>query len=304
VVKLPPPRIHLSGLSAVKVGVRRFSLDDPYYLVLAMRWPTFLAAVLGMFLVANLLFATLYWLAPDAVANVQRGNFLQAFFFSVETLATVGYGVMTPVSTYGHAVATAEIFVGMFLTALATGAFFARFARPQPRLLFSDSAVIAPYDGGQALMLRVASRRLQGISEATARIVYLREHAVGDTRFRRFNELSLVRNNIPVLSLSWTLIHPIDETSPLWNLTPERIEAEAPTLMVSVSGFDESISAPVTDRKTYRAPDVRLNHRFADIIRDLPNGMVELDITRIHDTVPVIELVGEVELQDAELRAS
>lgn len=285
-MKLPPPRITLSGLSAVKVGVRRFSFDDPYYLVLAMSWPAFLAAVLGMFLAANLGFATLYWLAPDAVSNVRHGDFPQAFFFSVETLATVGYGVMTPATTYGHMVATAEIFVGMFLTALATGAFFARFARPQPRLLFSDKAVIAPYEGGRALMLRVVSRRLQGISEATARIVYLREHAVGETRFRRFSELALVRNNIPVLSLSWTLIHVIDEESPLWNLTRERIEAEAPTLMVSVSGFDESISAPVTDRKTYRTPDVRVGHTFVDIIRDLPNGMVELDITRIHDTEP------------------
>src|SRR6185369_2488431 len=101
-------------------GVRRFTFDDPYYLVLAMSWPTFLAAVLAMFMAANLVFATLYWLAPAAVSNVRPGDFLQAFFFSVETLATVGYGVMTPASTYGHAVATAEIFVGMFLTALAT----------------------------------------------------------------------------------------------------------------------------------------------------------------------------------------
>jgi inward rectifier potassium channel len=285
-VKLPPPRVELSGLSAVKVGVRRFSIDDPYYLVLAMRWPTFLGAVLGMFLAVNLVFAALYWLAPDAVANVPRGDYLRAFFFSVETLATVGYGVMTPASTYGHVVATVEIFVGMFLTALATGAFFARFARPQSRLLFSESAVIAPYEGGRAVMLRVVSRRLQGISEASARILCLREHTVGETRMRRFIELALVRSNVPVLSLSWTLIHPIDEQSPLWNLTPEQIETEAPTLMVSVSGFDEAISAQITDRKTYRASDLRFDHTFVDIIRDLPNGQIELDITRIHDTEP------------------
>jgi inward rectifier potassium channel len=303
-VKLPPPRVELSGLSAVKVGVSRFTLDDPYYLVLSMRWATFLVAVVGMFLVANLMFATLYWLAPDAVSNVRHGNFLDAFFFSVETLATVGYGVMTPATTYGHAVATAEIFVGMFLTALVTGAFFARFARPQPRLLFSDKAVVAPYEGGRALMLRIASRRLQGISEVSARIVYLREHVVGETRFRRFNELALVRSNLPVLSLSWTLIHPINEQSPLWNLTPERIEAEAPTLMVSVTGFDESISAPITDRKTYRAADVRLGHTFVDIIRDLPNGFIELDITRIHDTEPADEAVGEIARQDSAVSAS
>ncbi|MDB5436607.1 MAG: hypothetical protein JWR47_2864 [Phenylobacterium sp.] len=146
-MKLPPPRIDLRGLKAVKVGVSRFSLGDPYYLVLAMRWPTFIASVLLVFLVANLAFATLYWLAPGSVANAHPGAFGDAFFFSVETLATVGYGVMTPASTYGHMVATAEIFVGMFLTALATGAFFARFARPQSRLVFSEVGVIAPYEG-------------------------------------------------------------------------------------------------------------------------------------------------------------
>ena len=306
-MKLSPPRVKLSGLSAVKVGISRFTLDDPYYLVLSMSWPTFLAAVLGMFLAANLIFATLYCLAPDAVTNVRHGDFLYAFFFSVETLATVGYGVMTPGSTYGHAVATGEIFVGMFLTALATGAFFARFARPKPRLLFSDKAVIAPYEGGRALMLRIASRRLQGISEVSARIAYLREHRVGETRFRRFSELALVRNNLPVLSLSWTLIHPINEQSPLWNLTPERMEAEAPTLLVSLTGFDESISAPITDRKTYGAADVLLDRIFVDIIRDLPNGFIELDLTRIHDTEPAsgaVEAILDVESQESVISAS
>jgi inward rectifier potassium channel len=286
-VKLPPPRINLSGMQAVKVGVSRFSVDDPYYLVLSMRWPTFMVAVLLLFLITNLVFAGLYWLAPGSVNSARPGAFLDAFFFSVETLATVGYGAMTPGNAYGHVIATAEIFVGMFLTALVTGAFFARFARPRPRLVFSDAAVIAPYEEGRALMVRVASRRLQGISETSARISYLRDHPVGATRFRRFNELKLVRNNIPVLSLSWTLIHKIDEESPLWAMTAERLEAESPTLLVSITGFDESISSIINDRKTYRAENIRVAHVFADILRDLPGGFVELDLTRIHDTEPV-----------------
>jgi inward rectifier potassium channel len=274
-------------MQAVKVGVSRFSVDDPYYLVLSMRWPTFLASVLLMFLVANLLFAALYWLVPGSISNARPGAFSDAFFFSVETLATVGYGVMTPATAYGHGIATAEIFVGMFLTALVTGAFFARFARPRPRLVFSDTAVITPYEDGRALMMRVASRRLQGISETSARISYLHDHAIGGTRFRRFNELKLVRANIPVLSLSWTLIHKIDEDSPLWGVTAERLEAEAPTLLVSVNGFDEAISSTINDRKTYQAANVRVDHVFADILRDLPGGFIELDLTRIHDTVPL-----------------
>src|SRR6185312_13859509 len=191
-----------------------------------MRWPTFIASVLLLFLAANLAFAGLYWLAPGSVANTRPHDFADAFFFSVETLATVGYGVMTPATTYGHSVATAEIFVGMFLTALATGAFFARFARPRARLVFSNAAVVAPYGDGRALMVRVASRRMQGISEPRARMSYLRNEAVGDVTFRRFTELKLVRENIPILSLSWTLIHPIDRDSPMFDMTDARLAAE------------------------------------------------------------------------------
>lgn len=286
-MKLAPPRINLAGMQAIKVGVSRFSIDDPYYLVLSMRWATFMASVLLIFLIVNLLFAGFYWLAPGAVTNARAGSFSDAFFFSVETLATVGYGVMTPATVYGHIVATAEIFVGMFLTALVTGAFFARFARPRPRLVFSDTAVIAPYEEGRALMVRVASRRLQGISETSARISYLHENAIGETRFRRFSELKLVKSSIPVLSLSWTIIHKIEEDSPLWGMTPERLEAEAPTLLLSVTGFDEAISSIINDRKTYRAEHLRVAHVFVDILRELPDGFLELDITRIHETVPL-----------------
>jgi inward rectifier potassium channel len=302
-VKLPPPRIDMRGLSAVKVGVRRFAIDDPYYLILAMRWPTFLGLVLLLFLATNLVFATLFWIGPGSVANVRPHAFADAFFFSVETLATVGYGVMTPGNLYGHVVATAEIFSGMFLTALVTGAFFARFARPQARMVFSDSAVVAPYEGRQALMVRVASRRLQGISEATARMSYLRSETVGESRFRRFDDLKLVRRSIPVLSLTWTVIHPIDEDSPLYGMTEARMAAEAPTLMVSITGFDEAISSVINDRRTYGRDNVRFNHVFTDILRDLSDDMIELDITRIHETRPVAVL-REVELQEAAVRAS
>ncbi|MGZ3376534.1 MAG: ion channel [Phenylobacterium sp.] len=305
-MKLPPPRIDLRGFTAVKVGVRRFSLEDPYYLVLSMRWTTFLVVVLAIFVAANLLFATLYWAAPGSVTNARPGAFGDAFFFSVETLATVGYGVMTPATAYGHSVATAEIFVGMFLTALATGAFFARFARPSARLVFSTTAVVAPYEAGRALMMRVASRRLQGISEAKARLHYFRNEPYSEGRFRRFDELKLVRNSIPVLSLSWTLIHVIDEASPLWGMTDERMAAEAPAIMLSISGFDEAISSSVNDRQTYRRDDLRFDHVFVDVLRDLPNEMIELDITRIHDTRPAVMLkeVKELEIQEAAVRAS
>ena len=290
----------------MKLGVRRFSLTDPYYFILAMRWSTFLAVVLGVFLATNLLFAAVYWAVPGSIANARAGAFSDAFFFSIETLATVGYGVMTPATLYGHLVASTEIFFGMFLTALTTGAFFARFARPSARMVFSETAVVAPYGAGQALMVRVASRRLQGISEATARLNYFRNEPYGEGRFRRFDELKLVRTSIPVLTLSWTLIHVIDEDSPLFGMTDERMAAEQPAIMLSIRGFDEAISAPVNDRQTYRRENMRFGHVFIDMLRDLPDGMIELDLTRIHDTRPAVVLkeVRDVELQESAVRAS
>lgn len=287
-MRRPSARIDQQGLSAVKLGASRFALDDPYYLVLSMSWQAFLASVLALYLAANLIFATLYWAAPGSVAHARPHSFSDAFFFSIETLATVGYGEMSPDTTYGHSVATAEIFVGMFLTALVTGGFFARFARPRPRLIFSDVAVIGPYDGGRALMVRVASRRLHAISEVHGRISYLRTfHLPDGGTFRRFFDLRLVRSENPVLSLSWTLIHPIEQDSPLFEMTDARLLAEAPRLLVSINGFDEAISSPINDRHSYAPEDVRIGHAFVHILEDMADGAISVDLTRIHDTRPV-----------------
>jgi inward rectifier potassium channel len=289
-MRRPSARIDQQGISTIKVGASRFQLDDPYYLVLSMSWQAFLASVIALYLAANTIFAALYWAAPGSIANARPGSFADAFFFSIETLATVGYGEMAPQTMYGHSVATAEIFVGLFLTALVTGGFFARFARPKPRLIFSDVAVIGPYDGGRALMVRVASRRLHAISEVRGRISYLRTfHLPDGGTFRRFYDLRLVRSENPVLSLSWTLIHPIEEDSPLFGMDAERLRNETPRLLVSINGFDEAISSPINDRHSYRPDDIRVGHIFTHILEDKDDGAIQVDLTRIHDTVLVPE---------------
>jgi inward rectifier potassium channel len=289
-MRRPSARIDQQGLSTIKLGTSRFALNDPYYLVLSMSWQAFLASVLALYVAANLIFATLYWSAPGSIAHARPGSFGDAFFFSVETLATVGYGDMHPQTVYGHGMATAEIFLGVFLTALVTGAFFARFARPKPRLIFSEAAVISPYEGGRALMVRVASRRLHAINEVRGRISYLRTfHLPDGGTFRRFYDLKLVRNENPVLSLSWTLIHPIDADSPLHDMTAQRLAAEAPRLLVSINGFDEAISSQINDRHSYRPDDIRVGHVFVHILEDKPDGAIQIDLDRIHDTVPVPE---------------
>jgi inward rectifier potassium channel len=253
-----------------------------------MSWRAFLASVLVLYVGVNLVFAVFYWAAPGSVGAARPGSFSDAFFFSVETLATVGYGEMTPDGPYGHSVAAAEIFVGMFLTALVTGAFFARFARPKPRLIFSDVAVIAPYEGVPSLMVRVASRRLHAISEVRGRISYLKTlHMPDGSSFRRFFDLRLVRSENPVLSLSWTLIHPIDGESPLFGMSEAQLLAEAPRLLVSITGFDEAISSPINDRHNYWPEDIRMGRIFADIVEDIPGGAIRIDLTRIHETVEI-----------------
>ena len=284
-MKRPSARIEQQGISTVKVGASRYSWDDPYYLVLSMSWQAFLASVVALLIAVNLIFATLYWVSPGAIANAHPGSFGDAFFFSLETLATVGYGEMSPATTYGHSVAAAEIFVGMFLTALVTGGFLARFTRPKARLIFSNVAVVAPYEGGRALMVRVASRRLHAINEVRGRISYLCTYHLADGgTFRRFFDLKLVRSENPVLSLSWTLIHPIDEDSPLFGVTDDSLREQAPRLVVSINGFDEAISSPINDRHSYFPEDLRIGHTFVHILRDMPDGAIQLDLTRIHDT--------------------
>jgi inward rectifier potassium channel len=299
-MRRPQARIEQKGIAAVKVGVSRFSWDDPYYFILSMSWRAFLASGLALFLAANLVFASLYWVAPGAVANARPYSFEDAFFFSVETLATVGYGEMSPASTYGHAVASTEIFFGLFMTALVTGGFIARFARPKPRLIFSDVAVVAPYEGTPSLMVRVASRRLHAISEVRGRINYLRTYHLPDGgTFRRFFELKLVRDDNPVLTLTWTLIHPIDAKSPLFGMTPERLQDEAPRLLVTITGFDEAISSPINDRRSYTPAEIRFGQTFVHILTDLPDGAIAVDLTRIHETEPVDALDYEASLTDS-----
>ena len=160
--------------------------------------------------------------------------------------------------------------------------------------------VVAPYEGVPSLMVRVASRRLHAISEVTGRINYLRTYHLPDGgTFRRFFELKLVRQDNPVLTLTWTLIHQIDRKSPLYGLTPERLKEEAPRLLVTITGFDEAISSPINDRRSYSPSEIRYGETFVHILTDLPDGAVAVDLTRIHETEPVDEMDYEASLTDS-----
>lgn len=282
-------RISLGDITAVKLGMDRYNLRDPYYLVLTVSWPVFFGLTVSFYLTANLLFALAYLAVPGCINNARPGVFVDHFFFSIETLATVGYGVMSPANIYGHAVASTEIIFGLMSMAVITGLVFTRFSRPRPRLLFSKVAVVGPYERHPALMLRVVNERHGAVAEASARVTLLRRYQTASGKMlRRFHDLRLERPSTPVLNLSWSLIHHIDEDSPLWGLTAEDMAREDLLLLVSISGYDESISASVVARQTYSARHILFDHEFIDVMDQVPGGEVVLDMTRFHDVMPVV----------------
>lgn len=268
----------------IGLGGRHFSLRDPYHLVLTLSWPQFFAALVAAFLVVNLAFGGLYYLQPGSVANARPDAFFDHVFFSIETLATVGYGAMSPASAYGHIVASVEILCGMVGIAVVTGLVFARFSKPTARILFSERAVIRRYDGQQALMLRLANERHNRIAEATATLSLVRTETAADGEtFIRMHDLTLIRKTSPVFALTWTLIHPIDANSPLHGWSVEQLAAARARIMVSVIGHDVTMAASVYAGYDYQAEDLAFAARFVDILRVTPDGERQVDLTRFHE---------------------
>ncbi len=257
---------------------------DPYHVVLSLTWPQFFFTLVLAFVLVNLVFGTLYWLLPGSVANARADAFFDNFFFSVETLATVGYGVMSPASLPGHILASIEILTGLVGTALITGLVFARFSKPTARVLFSRRAVVRDFNGQRVLMLRMANERQNRIVEATAKLSLVRNEvsAEGES-FVGFHDLPLSRERNPVFALTWTLIHPIDESSPLHGLDSVRLAADRSRLVVSVTGHDETMAASVFTGKEYGVEDLVFDGRFVDILRMTPEGKRVVDLTRFHD---------------------
>ena len=281
------PRIRTVRVGDTQIlthGRRHSRLLDPYHLVLTLTWPQFFAALVCVFLLVNLGFGTLYWLLPGSVANIREGAFLDYVFFSIETLATVGYGVMSPASLLGHLLASIEILLGMVGVALVTGLVFARFSRPRARILFSERAVVRDFEGKRVLMLRIANERHNRIVEATATLSLVRvEAGAGGESFVRIHDLRLLRQRTPVFALTWTLIHPIDEDSPLRGLDARQLAASRSRILVSVTGHDETMAASVYAGGDYEAEDLVFDGRFVDILSVTAQGQRVVDLTRFHE---------------------
>ena len=272
----------------VKVNTDTWKWRDVYRWLLGLRWPQFALFVFGVYVGLNLLFAVFYSLDPNSVAGTTTSEwFLDCFFFSVQTLATVGYGHMYPQTIYGHIVSTVEIMTGVFLLAVMTGLIFVRFSRPIARVVFSRSIVIGPLNGQPTLMVRVGNENHHSMVEARFRIMYTRDQQLvegGD--FRYFHELKLHFDRLTVFPAALTLRHEINQNSPLFGATRESLEAERALFFVSVVGIDPVIATEVQTQKDYSWRDLKFGHRFVEIYTQ-EEGRLTVDYGRLHETEPV-----------------
>jgi inward rectifier potassium channel len=280
--RVRPMRVRKSAFALHKSGVAPFDLRDPYHLAVSLSWPAFIGAAFAGLFAINLGFAILYAIRPGAIDNLPPGDLPRAFFFSLETLATVGYGEMAPQSLYGHAVAGVEIVLGMASTAIFTGLLFVRFSRPQSKILFADKAVVCRHNGALTLMVRIANGRLTMLTHAAARLAILvgEISAEGHT-FRRVLELTLVRDKLPIFPLTWTLMHVIDEASPLFGLGPEALATGDIRLYLAVEARDVALGAMVQDIGDYPADRVLFGRRYADAVSIDEQGRTVADIARL-----------------------
>ncbi len=270
----------------VVVGARPHPLRDAYHSVLKMRWAGVIGAIALVFLGINAVFA-LGYMATGGVTGVRPGVFRDAFFFSVQTMGTIGYGAMYPQSTAAHLMVVAESVVGLVLTALSTGIVFARFSQTSGQLLFSDKVTISPMDGVPTLAFRIGNDRASTIFEATVRVAVIKTEVTKEgVTFYRLYEARLTRDRTMALARSWTVMHVIDEASPFFGLTPQLCVKDEIEVAVSVTGTDDTSLQPVHARRRYTMKDILWGSRLADVLRERPDGRLELDVRKFNDVVP------------------
>jgi inward rectifier potassium channel len=267
-------------------GLKTFAGNLYLYLV-NMSWPKFLGLVTAAYLVMNTLFAAGYLsLGSGALHASERdlglGNFARAFFFSVQTLTTVGYGALYPYGTAANVMAAVEAAFGLMGFALATGLLFARFSRPTARLVFSDGMVIAPFREGSSLQFRIANQRRNVLMEVHADLMLMTVEQDSQGQLKRnFVELKLERRHVFFLALTWTIVHPIDETSPLWGKTREDLEKLQAEALILIKGFDDTFSQVVHARYSYRWDEIEWSAKFVPAFYPAPEGHMVLDVGKV-----------------------
>ncbi len=274
-------------------GLNLFTSLSPYHALLTMSWPHFLGLIVLAYLALNLLFAGAYFAcgpgALEGVSGVAGERFLACFFFSVQTFATIGYGKLTPSGMAPNLIVTVESLVGLLGFALATGILFARVSRPTARILFSSRAIIAPYRGITAFEFRIANGRSSQLIEVQVSVLFSGFKAQ-DGKAREFVPLALERQKVAFFPLSWTIVHPIDPSSPIFGMTYEELLAVDAEFLVLLTGFDETFSQTVHARSSYKADEIVWGARFVNIFNPPKGGILSIDIGRLDefDRVPLV----------------
>jgi len=267
-------------------GLPRHFWQDLYHHCLTASWPVFFGGIVLVYLLLNTGFALRYSLGSHSIANAQPEGFLSAFFFSVETLATVGYGDMHPQTVYAHLVSTIEMFFGMGGIAVMTGLVFARFSRPRARMLFARHPVVTSFDVRPTLMIRLANARQNVVIDASAKLRMLRQEVSAEgLELRRIHDLPLIRHESPVFSLGWTVMHVVDESSPLRGETAESLSRADAAFILTVQGFDETTSQHMLARQFFSCELVRWRHRYVDVMSVDEEGRHHLDYSKFHDVM-------------------
>ena len=261
-------------------------MSDIYHFLLTESWPVLLGGIVGTFIAANAIFALLYMI-DSGIDNARPNSFADAFFFSVQTMATIGFGRMVPSSVVANVLVTFEALIGLIGLAVVTGLVFAKFSRPTARVRFSKLAVVSPRDGVPSLMFRMANLRANRIVDAEARVVFARqEQTLEGEWMRRFHDLKLQRDRNSLFIYSWTAIHPINEQSPLYGETQESMQASSAEIIISVIGLDETFAQTVHARHAYKPDHILWNRRHADILERNPDGSLSIDYTHFDDLAP------------------
>jgi inward rectifier potassium channel len=285
-VKLGDAKASLPTIRAV--GTRLAPHEDIYHWVLTLSWPAFVGWVAIAYVLTNALFALAFWLTRGSVSNVS--TFADCFFFSVETFATIGYGVMAPQTFWGHTLVTVEALAGILASASITGVTFARLARPTAKVLFSEKMVIAKRNGIPHLQFRIANWRRNQIVEAQLRVMILLTEVTseGET-LRRPTPVTLLRDHNPMFILTWTAMHAIDEKSPFFGGkdTLDKLRSTSAEVFVSLTGLDETLTQTIHARYRYQLADIVHDARFADILSMNEDGTRLIDFDKFHDIEPL-----------------
>jgi inward rectifier potassium channel len=273
-----------------RTGIRQLSTLNLYHFLLTMSWAQFLGLVLVLYFLSNIIFGLLYSslgaeYLVDTSSKPTANIFLRGFFFSVQTFATIGYGTIHPVGTPPNLLVTIESYYSMIATALVTGLVFARFSRPTAKIIFSDTAVIAPYKNGLGFMFRIVNNRKNQLIELKAQVLFTRFVEKDGVSIRNFDLLKLERERVSFLPLAWTIVHPIDEQSPMFGLTEEDFEKSDAEILVVLSAMDETFAQIVHARSSYKLREIEFGHKFVNIYNDIEAGEpISIDIRKLSET--------------------